>query len=67
MQFPVDEVITMEGRADAVELADIPRYSELLRVAANAVSWDLSEFDVYRVRMPYPIILSDIRMFFYVD
>jgi hypothetical protein len=66
-QYPVDERLAMVGRANAVELADVPRYSELLRVGANAAGWDLSEFDVYRLRMPYPIMFSAIRIFFYVD
>lgn len=67
MQFPVDERINNEGRADKVELPDVPRYSEMLRYAADTAGWDLREFDVYRFRMPYPIMFSGTRMFFYLD
>jgi hypothetical protein len=66
-QYPVDERLTMVGRANTVELADVPRYSQLLRVGADAAGWDLSEFDVYRLRMPYPIMFSAIRILFRVD
>ncbi len=45
----------------------MPRYGEMLRLGATAAGWDLSEFDVYRVRMPYPIMFSAVRIFFYVD
>jgi hypothetical protein len=62
MQFPGDERITNEGRADKVSLADLPRHSEMLRYGADAAGWDLSEFDVYRFRMSYPIMFSATRM-----
>jgi hypothetical protein len=67
MQFPVDEKLTNEGRADRAELADVPNYARMLRLGADAAGWDLAEFDVYRVRMPYPIMFSATRIFFYVD
>jgi hypothetical protein len=67
MQFPVDERITNEGRADKVSLSDLPGHSEIIRFAANAAGWDLGEFDVYRFRMSYPIMFSATRMFFYLD
>ena len=67
MQFPVDEKLSNEGRADRAELADVPNYAQMLRLGADAAGWDLSEFDVYRVRMPYPIMFSATRIFFYVD
>lgn len=67
VQFPVEEKLKPAGRADAVELVELPQYSELLRYGAEHVGWDLSEFDVYRVRMPYPIMFSAVRVFFYVD
>jgi hypothetical protein len=67
-QYPVEERLTHVGRADAVGLGEVPRYNEMLRYGANAAGgWDLGEFDVYRVRMPFPILLSAVRIFFYVD
>jgi hypothetical protein len=67
VQFPVEEKLKYAGRADAAELVEVPQYAELLRYGADHVGWDLSEFDVYRVRMPYPIMFSAVRIFFYVD
>jgi hypothetical protein len=67
VQFPVEERLKPAGRADAAELVEVPQYSKLLRYGADHVGWDLSEFDVYRVRMPYPIMFSAVRIFFYID
>ena len=67
MRFPVDERLTMVGSGDKVELLDVPRYSELLQYGADAAGWDLSEFDVYRFKMAYPIMFSEVRIFFYLD
>jgi hypothetical protein len=67
VQFPIDERLTPLGRADRVGLGDVPRYGELLRYGADHAGWDLAEFDVYRVRIPFPIMFSAVRIFFYVD
>lgn len=66
-QFPLEERVAHLGRADDVELAEVPFYPEMLRSAAGAAGWDLHDFDVYRVRIPYPILGSMIRVFFYCD
>jgi hypothetical protein len=66
-KYPLDERLIKVGRADTVDLAEMPKYAELLRTGADYANWDLSEFDVYRVRMAYPIMYSAVRIFFYVD
>ena len=64
-QFPVEEGVTKLGRADTVNLAEFPQYRALLQHAAGRVGWQLSEFDVYRLRVPYPIMGAVHRMFFF--
>ena len=64
-QFAVEEGVTHLGSADAVNLAEFPQYRDLLQHAARRVDWDLSEFDVYRLRVPYPIMGAIHRIFFF--
>ena len=66
-QFPVDETLSRVGRADQVGLAEVPKYGELLGYGATAAGWNLSEFDVWRVKMPYPIMFATSRIWFYVE
>ncbi len=66
-QFPIDETLSRVGRADQVGLVEVPKYGELLKYGAAAAGWNLSDFDVWRVKMPYPIMFATSRIFFYVD
>ncbi|MDB5325809.1 MAG: hypothetical protein JWM57_1378 [Phycisphaerales bacterium] len=65
LQFVVEEDVTPLGRADATNLAEFPQYRSLLQDATTKVGWRLSEFDVYRLRMAYPIMGAVHRMFFF--
>jgi hypothetical protein len=62
-QFVVEEGVTELGRADAASLAEFPQYRAMLQHAARRAEWDLSEFDVYRLRVPYPIMGAIHRLF----
>lgn len=64
-QFPIDERIKAEGPAHAADLAETPRYPELLQFAAERLGWSLADFDLYRLRIPYPIMGTATRMYFY--
>jgi hypothetical protein len=64
-QFTVEEGVAHLGRASAVNLAEFPQYRALLQHAAARAGWDLSEFDVYRLRVPYPIMGAVHRLFFF--
>ncbi len=64
-RFPGDEKVLFAGRADMLHLIEAPRYGELLRFAANANGWDLSEFDAYRIRVPFPLLCTTTRVFYF--
>ena len=64
-QFAVEEGVTHLGRASAANLAEFPQYRALLQHAAERADWDLAEFDVYRLRVPYPIMGAVHRIFFF--
>jgi hypothetical protein len=64
-QFAIEEGVTHLGRADSVNLAEFPQYRSLLQHAAERADWQLSEFDVYRLRVPYPIMGAIHRIFFF--
>lgn len=65
-QYAIEERVTNLGRADRVGISEFPEYGEMLRQGTETVGWDLSEFDVWRVKMPYPIMTSATRLYFYV-
>ncbi len=65
--YPVEEKLDRVGRANDLYLAELPCYSEMLNYGASQAGWDLSEFDAWRIRMPYPIMYSASRIFFYID
>ncbi len=66
-QFPLDERITRLGRADNVHHDGVPHYAKMIREAAAVPGWNPSEFDVFRVQIPYPIMGSAVRVFFYLQ
>ena len=64
-QLPMRETVEFLGSgADAVTTPDVPFYPELIARAFALLGWDAEEFDLYRVRIPYPILHSVIRMQF---
>lgn len=65
LQFFVEEDVTALGRADAANLAEFPQYRAMLQHATAKVGWNLSDFDVYRLRMAYPIMGAVHRTFFF--
>ncbi len=63
--FAGDERIACLGPADTASLVELPRYGEMLRFASGKVGWSLADFDVYRLKMSYPMMGTAARMFFY--
>ncbi len=58
--FPCHEMVLEMGPVSEVApVGDIPRYSDLLAYAYKQVGWDPSEFDVYRVTIPHPVLGTD--------
>lgn len=57
-----EPITRYESALDAPGILEVPRYQEMLRQVADAVGWDLRQFDLYRVRVPYPVFGSVVRL-----
>ncbi len=65
-ELPLREQITELGAGDRIAGSpDEPRLPEMLRTACARVGWSPEEFDAYRVRVPFPVMHSLTRVFFY--
>jgi hypothetical protein len=54
---------TIEHLGAGVEILrapEIPRYEEMISCAFERLGWNGSEFEVYRLRIPYPLIPTGI-------
>jgi hypothetical protein len=49
-------IIKMEGGADDARIHGIPQYHEMLAWTCDRLNWRLDDFDVYRVRIEYPLL-----------
>jgi len=49
---------------DAMHLSDLPRYPEMIAQVCDRLGWDVSQFDVYRCRIEYPIMSSLTAIWF---
>jgi hypothetical protein len=60
-RLPIQTKVDYLGRGPAVTQAvEIPRYPELARYVFDRLGWDGGQFDVYRVRMRYPVMNSAV-------
>lgn len=55
-QFTIEEDVAALGRASNINLVEFPKYRAMLKHAADCIGWDLSGFDAYRLRVPYPVM-----------
>ena len=64
-QLPITEAPVFMGPATGIiRTAEVPRYDEMRRFVFERVGWDPSEFDVYRVRVEYPILSTAVAVSF---
>lgn len=62
-RLQVLETVQYMGKAsDVLHTPEVPRYSDMISFVFDRVGWDASRFDVYRFRMEYPIMLSEVRV-----
>ncbi|MGD8454410.1 MAG: hypothetical protein PVJ57_21565 [Phycisphaerae bacterium] len=60
---PVREAVRHLGRASGLlHTPEIPRYAEMTAHVFDRLGWDPGRFDVYRLRLEYPIMLSEVRL-----
>jgi hypothetical protein len=62
-QLPAWEKVEYLGKGPSVvHTLDVPRYAEMVRFVFGRLGWDGERFDVYRVRIQYPVIPSAVAM-----
>ena len=63
--LPCAEQVQFLGQGLAgVQTSEVPNYERLLHYVCEKLSWDGSQFHVYRLRMPYPVIGTAVAMRF---
>ncbi|MDG1049720.1 MAG: hypothetical protein P8R46_05885 [Planctomycetota bacterium] len=63
--LPVSETPTFMGPADGIiRTAEVPRYDEMRGYVFERVGWYPAEFDVYRLRVEYPILSTALALSF---
>ena len=66
-QLPIRErVLSLGGGADAVQTPEVAQYPEMFRYVCGILGWDPEEFDVYRLRLAFPVLSSDVKLQFHV-
>ena len=56
-RLETSETIELLGAGvEVLRAPEIPRYTEMIRYAYDRLGWKGSEFDVYRLRIAYPLI-----------
>ena len=59
--LPAQEQIEYLGMGlDVVGMEDVDRYPEMVKCALDRGGWDAEQFDVFRVRMKYPAIPTNL-------
>lgn len=67
-QLPIREGIQYLGSGrPAWQIPDVESHDELVQTALNEVGWNPVEFDVFRIRIEYPVLHSVVRMGFEVQ
>lgn len=62
-RVPVRETMQHLGRAsDLLHTPEIPRYTDMTAHVFERLGWEPGQFDVYRLRLEYPIMLSEVRL-----
>jgi hypothetical protein len=62
-RLPTWEMVEYLGKGPSViHTPDVPRYAEMARYVFAQLGWDGERFDVYRIRIQYPIIPSTVVM-----
>ena len=59
--LPVPETVEFLGEgADSARASELPREREIIVAVCDRLGWRGEDFDVYRVRMPNPPIVSSV-------
>lgn len=59
----VRETVQHLGKAnELLHTPEIPGYSDMRAYVFDRLGWEPEQFDVYRLRMEYPVMLSEVRL-----
>ena len=47
---------------DVLATPDVPQYPDMVHASAKKLGWDISDYDVWRIRVEYPAYQSTVRM-----
>jgi hypothetical protein len=47
---------------DVLASPDVPQYPEMVKASADKLGWDISEHEVWRIRIEYPFYQATVRM-----
>jgi hypothetical protein len=62
-RLPMVESVDYLGKgASVIHTPDVPGYADMARYVFERLGWDGERFDVYRIRIQYPIIPSTVAM-----
>ena len=62
-----EQIAKLDAGADDARIQGVPQYHEALQHVCDRLSWRLDDFDVYRVRIEYPLLDTLVAMRFDID
>ena len=62
-----ERIVRLEAGVDGARTREVPQYIELLQYICDHRKWKMEDFDVYRLRIEYPILHTKISTDFYTD
>lgn len=63
--LPITESVVYLGRGPSVmRTSDVPRYPEMIQYVLDRLGWAGEHFDVYRVRLAYPVTPTTVTLRF---
>jgi hypothetical protein len=66
--LPFSERLTrLEAGVHDARIREVPNYLEMLEFVCDRMNWKISDFDVYRVRMEYPLLHTQLLCKFVAD
>jgi len=62
-----EQIAKLDAGADDARIQGVPQYHEALQHVCDRLSWRLDDFDVYRVRIEYPLLDTLVAMRFDIE
>lgn len=63
--LPIRQPVLSLGKGPSVlHTPDVPRYAEMARFAFDRLGWEAERFDVFRIRIEYPVMPSSVVLRF---